>query len=987
METKYANIIHEDFSPEIRNFWLDLKSKKEKNINVKKIKKYSLLKQVILLTMISIIVLTFSFYYNDFNIPIKTAPLVQSGVLDLRQWNLEKNGSISLNGQWDFFHYENKAQNIDDIKVNYDNKKYINVPSLSNLNNKLSQAPEKSGIYRLKIITSGLEKNYGIHLNSILGNYTVFINGIIYENSINNNKNLSEIFFVSEKPEIEIIINVSNHFFSYTGIDKPILFGTENMIKNRIQKDMLFTIFVMGAIFFMALHYLFYYGLDLKEKYLLFFSMVCLMVFTRTFILNHGLLSFFNITDIVWQLKIKNLTLFLGVPFFSLFFLNLLPDIYKKLPAYAALSIGIIFSIGSVIHPIFLSNLLFVKIFHFITLILGFYTLYVLILSIKMEKKGTVLLLAGFIFSFGCAINDILYNNQIINTGNLTGFGFFIFIIFQSFYINQYHVNAFNLIKNQRKELQRETIEKTILIAASRDAEVKYRNIFDNASEGIIQFSRRGRILLQNLSFAQLLGYESVNQVHKAVKNIKNHLFLDVNKFNILLKLLDKKKKTKFVFNAIKKDKSKISICMRARSVFNENNELIYYEAILQDITAIKTAQKMKIAKETAEATAQAKSKFLANMSHEIRTPLNAIIGLTEIMIREKSDKNEFHDHVETIYDSGRHLLSIINDILDVSKIEAGKIKLEEIQFDLRKNINSIIKLLKHSANKKNLFLKSEISKDLPAYIIGDPVRLRQVIINLIGNAIKFTHKGGITLKIHNNDQIKNIEENQISLLFSVADTGIGVSPKNYKRIFDDFDQADSSTSRKYGGTGLGLFLVKKLTEAFKGEVWIESKLNEGSTFYFTAVFQKANLNSKEIEIIQHHTNIQIKIEKGLDILLIEDNPINAKLCIMQLENLGHKVKHASGGKEALSLLHKKSFDFIFTDIEMPNMNGFETAKRIRKLLKIKKYNSPIPIIAMTAHATEDIKKQCLQSGIDNMISKPALLSDIEKTIRSHYDY
>ncbi|MDH5719711.1 MAG: ATP-binding protein [Spirochaetia bacterium] len=982
MKEEYSKQIREEYLPDIRNFWLKLKPKNKIQAQYFPRRQRPIeLKYFIFLISLALIFLFISLKYIDFSSAFQKQPVAEKGILDLRKWNVERNGSVFLNGEWEF--YSNKYVNqLSDITEN-SQKTYLNVPGLWEAENNKDKTAQY-GTYRLKILTNTGEQNYGLHIDDISGRYTLYINGkkTGFDASRHNNEllvNLGNIYFSSEKNEQEVMLEISNSFFPEAGIKKPFLFGAENDIRDKLIKDMILHVFIIGALFFIVLNSLFYFWLKKSDTYLLYLAIVAFLIMIRTLIMNHGILNLLSFTDKIWQLKIQHLTLFLGIPFFALYFQKILPEFYKKIPVYVSFAAGILLSLGIFFSSYILSDYTAVRFFQFVTILVGIYTIYVMFSALKRQKKGISLLLTGFFFAFGCAVNDILFHNQVIQTANLTPVGFLIFIIFQSFYVNQFHVNTFNLMIDQRRELQKETIEKTILIATARDAELMYRRIFDNASEGIIHFSRNGRLLLANPSFAILLGYASVTEATKNISNIKKHFCLNTKKYNSMLKILDKRKKVKFTFLSFKKDKSRVFFLIKARPVFDENNNFIYYEAILEDITNKKIMDEMKIAKEAAEAATKAKSDFLANMSHEIRTPMNAIIGLSEIMLQKGAGEEDMQSHIETIYESGRHLLTIINDILDVSKLEAGKIELEKVQFDLRKNVNTMIKLLKHEAQKKNLFLNIEIDDELPEIIVGDPTRLKQILFNLIGNAIKFTKTGGVSLKIQKDKNMKNIKSGFISMLFSVSDTGIGISAKNHKKIFNDFDQADGSTSRKYGGTGLGLFIAKKLTEMFNGRIWLESKLKEGSIFYFTAVFEKSDVSAIKEDNFDSLRDLASNLEKNLNILLIEDNPVNAKLCTLQLEKMGHKVTHAIDGKIALSYLNDKlSFDLIFTDIEMPGMNGFETAKRIRKKLK----SPPLPIIAMTAHASSEIKKQCIKAGIDDMISKPILMNELEKIIR-----
>ncbi len=372
-------------------------------------------------------------------------------------------------------------------------------------------------------------------------------------------------------------------------------------------------------------------------------------------------------------------------------------------------------------------------------------------------------------------------------------------------------------------------------------------------------------------------------------------------------------------------------------------------------------------AKKAAEAAAEAKSIFLANMSHEIRTPMNGIIGMVDIL-KKTPLTPEQKEYVQIIESSGENLLTIINDILDYSKIEAGRIELEKIPINLREEINNVVKILQIQADRKNLPLIVEINDDVPQYLIGDPVRLKQIIINLVNNAIKFTEKGSIRIIVEK----QQINGTKAHLLFKVIDTGIGISEEGKKRLFKSFSQVDRSTTRKFGGTGLGLAISKNLTEMMGGEIGLESEVGAGSTFWFTVVLE---ITDKENYEKNHKTekidDIKEKLKVKLNVLLVEDNVINQKVALVNLNNLGHNTDVANNGKEAVEMFRKKEYDLIFMDIQMPEMDGIEATKKIREIEKNNNAIRKIPIIAMTANTMEGDKEKYLQAGMNDYVSKP----------------
>ena len=520
--------------------------------------------------------------------------------------------------------------------------------------------------------------------------------------------------------------------------------------------------------------------------------------------------------------------------------------------------------------------------------------------------------------------------------------------------------------------------------AAMRASEAKYRRLYESMEDAFASTNMDGTIRECNDAFHRMLGYE--------LEELRTLRYVDItpDKWHAMeAQIIEKQVLTTGYSDVFEKeyrhkDGSVFPVELRILLLRNDAGEPCGMWAIVRDITNRKrAAEEMAVARAAAEAANVAKSQFLANMSHEIRTPMNAILGMTELALTENLPPS-VRDYLQTTKDSADVLLELLNEVLDLSRIEAGHCELESVPCNPRHTVEQVVKILTQRASEKGLELRREISAEVPERLIGDPLRLRQVLMNLVGNAIKFTHEGRVVVRL----EVESQHADEVCLKFSVIDTGIGIAAEEQQRIFAPFTQADASTTRHYGGSGLGLTISSTLVGLMGGHLSVESQSGHGSTFSFTTslkvqpdhatVNETSPLEGEAHRPLPHQARIdtgpiseatpQKPSARSLRVLLAEDTPANQKLVVRILSKRGHTVETASNGQQALDLLRQQDFDLILMDVQMPLMDGFQATAALRL------WNSPkacIPVIAITAHALKGDQERCLAAGMDAYISKP----------------
>jgi len=512
---------------------------------------------------------------------------------------------------------------------------------------------------------------------------------------------------------------------------------------------------------------------------------------------------------------------------------------------------------------------------------------------------------------------------------------------------------------------------------ASDDSKQLLNSFMENATPAMFAKDENGDYILVNKKKKE---YELLHKLERFDPELNS-----VEPYNSELSRIDdarviaKNTSMTFYDKLLREDDSVLFVETVKFPIYDKNSDLLGVGGITYDITdTVEREKALEEAKQKAEVASSSQERFLASMSHDMRTPLNGVVGMINLM-EQTTLTTEQEEYIEAMKVSSYNLRVLINDILDISKIQAGKLNIECVLFDLNEILTSLNNVFTHEATKKEVLFSIELPPDIPVMLEGDPSRLNQILNNLIGNALKFTTKGFVKLKV----EYENLTDDNVNIEFIIEDSGIGISDENLGKLFQPFVQAGSDTSRKFGGSGLGLSICKSLVELQQGEISASSKLGEGSIFRFTIPYVKAK--QTEIENTKQeknmNENVSVQALPPLSCLVAEDNLINQKVAFHTLRKVGISVDIADNGKEAVEILrqHVALYDFVLMDIQMPEMDGYEATRLIRNELGLK-----IPIIAMTASAIKGVKERCLEAGMDDFVPKPFAIDELLYVINKH---
>lgn len=901
-------------------------------------------------------------------------PQAEAGVLNMQSWDVQRDGAVPLVGEWAFYWDEllTPAQITADTAVS----RFVSVPDnwQDYATDTLPIPSEGFATFHLQLQVPKANRPYGLYLTGQSTAYSLWLNGeLVAQNGqvgtshaeMTPYKKPGVIYFQPDAETVDLVMQISNYHHQKAGFRSEITLGDAVQI-TQVQRRALFTeTLLFAVVFIMGLYHVFLYAFRPQNKAPLYFALLSWLTAVRVLITNQRIiLDIFP--DLSWGglFRIEYFTFFMILPVFTLFLQSLYPRDVPKWFTRTAVGLGLAFSL-LLFWPstLFLSSL--TTPYQLIVLAELVGLIYFAGRILRRRREGAWLIVSACAIATIGVIIDILYYQGVLPFGEVAPYTLLVFIFVQAVLISLRFSQAFQDVEDLSVELE----GKNVRLAQN---EKKYRTIFEGSKDIIFITDLQANILDVNPAGTTILGYGREEFLRMKVVDIH----VDPDKFiSATEKLAEDGILNDYEFKLCRKDGVEIDSLVSVTLRYDDDGRLVGTQGVVRDITDRKRAEQEKLKvlalqreKQIAEAANQAKSDFLASMSHELRTPLNGILGYAQILRRTVNLSTMQRDGLNTIYNSGRHLLTLINDILDLAKIEARRLELRPSELALPAFLEGVTDMMKMAAQQKQIHLYYEPDPNLPAMVWADEKRVRQVLLNLLGNAVKFTEKGSVTFTVKVNSVAREAENGQKSrsrLCFEVSDTGVGIAPEQVAHIFQPFEQTGEAHLQSQG-TGLGLAISQQLVELMGGRIQVESELGEGSRFWFEVTF---DVLESSTAVAQPNPTQQISGYHGdrRRILVVDDHLENRLVLLDLLEPLGFEVALAENGQIAVAQTPIFKPDLILMDLVMPVMMGFDAAKAIRQQPAFE----AIPIVAVSASVLETVQEASQWAGCDDFLNKP----------------
>lgn len=920
------------------------------------------------------------------------SPVIHGGNLSLASGELDK-GAIELKGEWEF-HWKKLAPEVPLTRKPAETAPVtVSVPkSWNGIVVPGSIVPAHGyATYRLNLELPATPQRLAIRMNEQGTAFAVWVNGqriagrgkvgASAADTIPDTRPL--VAFLGELSGHTVIdLEIANFHYRKGGMWNAVEIGPEETVRRESARAHSLEVFVAGTLLIIALYHFALYAYYRPGKPALVFALFCLALFFRLITTGQRVLpEIFPGLQFGVYSRVEYLSWFFSIPLGIHYMNSMFGIIRGRLFMRVVYGIAVAFSLCLLLSPDLYSFTILPS--NIILFGAASYAMLRLILLIPKKPQGIGLFVFGALVLIVFTINDILYIHEKFRLALLGPFGMLVFVLCQALVLSRRLLSIFQEKETLQKQLNENLVEnirqKTDELRTAEEKSYQSREQFNNIVNNIPGLAYRCdavppwsmRFLSEEMH--RLTGFKATDFIGDARMQFSNLIFDEDRdtRCEKLSGLTQQDPRYRMTYRLKAANGEEIWVEDRGHKIFDASGEALWLDGVMVDITLRKHFENaMLLAMEKAEQANKAKSQFLANMSHELRTPLHGVIGMVSLL-NETELSEEQKSLLAVIESSGSNLLSLINQILDLAKVESGHMELFMEPVDIRLVIAEIVSLLTLTAREKGLSLSYDCDVNVPEFIVADQTKIRQIILNLTGNALKFTSKGAVALKVTAGDQ----RNGKTLLKFAIRDTGIGLSESEVERIFLPFMQADSSTARKFGGTGLGLTISRQLVEKMGGFLWVESKPGEGSEFSF-ALPVKIAQPAPDFVAPKAEQAVASPAGGRRRILLADDDEINREISMRMLKNLGYDVIVAENGKEAVVVALSADPDLVLMDCMMPELDGYEATIEIRKR-RGDAGARRLPIIALSANAMTSDQERRVSAGLDDFISKPFKQADL----------